>query len=341
VIEYAGRKTGGGDAVAQPELATLFGPVHPALMQVEQGLWEALQAETPEVQEPLRHLALAGGKRIRPALVLLGARVGDGGGQAALDTAVAAELIHMATLVHDDVIDRADVRRGQPTVEALWSTRVAVLAGDSMFARAFSLLAATHIPALTESMARAVRAMSEGEIQQNLESRRRLIPTEEGYFRRIAKKTAVFLAECVRAGAIAGGVVGEALSRLYDFGYQAGLAYQVVDDLLDLEGDPSRVGKGVGADLAEGIVTLPVLRALDRTAPGSPEHDQLLGAVRGEVAARDILPLLRSTGALASARATARELMDKARQALTGLALGREVAESFEQVAAYLAQRSA
>jgi heptaprenyl diphosphate synthase len=130
--------------VAQPELTSLFAPVAHGLERVERGLWDALRDEDAEVMAPVTHLLAAGGKRIRPALVLLGAWVGDGGGDAAVDVAVAAELIHTATLVHDDVIDASPLRRGSPTVHTAWSERVAILAGDALFARAFTLLGSTR-----------------------------------------------------------------------------------------------------------------------------------------------------------------------------------------------------
>lgn len=331
------------------ELLSLFEPVADTLDRVEAALQAALQSQDPEVQTILRHLPQAGGKRIRPALVLLGAWTGQGPGAAAIDVAVAAELIHMATLIHDDVIDQATVRRGIPTVDRVWSTQIAVLAGDALFARAFTILAETGVPALTQSMARAVSAMSEGEIRQNLDARRHHVPSEEEYFQRIARKTAIFIAECVRAGGIAGGVPEGRLSDLYQFGYHAGLAYQVVDDLLDFEASAEMAGKATAADLDSGVVTLPVIRALAllATAPHGGHtrkeavamRENLLAAVRGDVDGAGIRPILEATGALATAHETARILLEQAKSDTERL--GPRVREQFGQVATFLARRTA
>jgi len=326
------------------ELLTLFEPVADTLDRVEAALEQALASQDAEVQAILQHLPKAGGKRIRPALVLLGAWTGHGPGAIAVAVAVAAELIHMATLIHDDVIDHAPMRRGRPTVDRVWSTEIAVLAGDALFARAFSMLAETEVPALTQSMSRAVSAMSEGEIRQNLDARRHHVPTEDEYFQRIARKTAIFIAECVRAGGIAGGVPEARLSDLYQFGYHAGLAYQVVDDLLDFEATSDQAGKVTASDLASGVVTLPVIRALNALEHAEGEEAaalraNLLAAIRGEVPAASIRPILEVTGALRATHDTARLLLEQAMGDTERL--GPRVREQFGQVATFLARRTA
>lgn len=325
--------------MAQPELASLFAPVASALERVEHGLWSALKAEDAEVMQPVTHLLKAGGKRLRPALVLLGAWVGNGGGQAAVDVAVASELIHMATLVHDDIIDSSPLRRGVPTVHAVWSERVAVLAGDALFARAFSLLAGTGNPQLVMAMSRAVFGTCQGEIRQNIDMRTAHVPTEEAYFERIGQKTALLIAECVRAGGIAGGVDAATLSSLYDFGYHVGLAYQVVDDLFDIASQAPQVGKAVGTDLAEGVVTLPVIRALHALPAESADRWVLLQGARGQATMEEVRGVLERTGALESVAETAQALVTQARR--DAAALGPIASEQFEQLATFLARRTA
>ncbi len=323
----------------QPELASLFAPVAGALERVEAGLWAALQDEDPEVMAPVTHLLSAGGKRIRPALVLLGAWVGDGGGDVAVDVAIAAELIHTATLVHDDVIDGSPLRRGVTTVHTAWSERVAILAGDVLFARAFTLLGETREPRLVEAMARAVYGTCQGEIRQNLDTRSATVPGEDEYFARIGRKTALLLAQCVKAGGIAGHVDASRLEDLYSFGYHAGLAYQVVDDLLDIASDAPALGKVSGADLQEGVVTLPVIRALAGLPENSPDRWFLLEAARGRGEPRRVREICEATGAMQSVARTADQLVAQARADLG--ALGAAAREQFDQLATFLARRTA
>jgi heptaprenyl diphosphate synthase len=325
--------------VAQPELTSLFAPVASGLERVEAGLWAALRDEDAEVMAPVTHLLSAGGKRMRPALVLLGAWVGNGGGETAIDVAVAAELIHTATLVHDDVIDGSPLRRGATTVHTAWSERVAILAGDALFARAFTLLADTRDPRLVEAMARAVYGTCQGEIRQNLDMRTAAVPGEEAYFARIGKKTALLIAECVKAGGIAGHVADERLDDLYSFGYHAGLAYQVVDDLLDVASSTPALGKEAGADLSEGVVTLPVIRALAQLAEDSSDRWYLLQAARGRGSAKRVRAICEATGALASVADTAEALVARARADAS--ALGPAARDQFDQLAMFLARRTA
>lgn len=325
--------------MAQPELASLFAPVAAALERVEAGLWSAVRDEDPEIMAPVTHLLSAGGKRIRPALVLLGAWVGDGGGDAAVDVAVAAELIHTATLVHDDVIDGSPLRRGVTTVHTVWSQRVAILAGDALFARAFTLLGATREPRLVEAMARAVYGTCQGEIRQNLDMRTAAVPAEEAYFARIGRKTALLIAECVKAGGIAGHVEAARLDDLYSFGYHAGLAYQVVDDLLDVASSAPTLGKEAGTDLTEGVVTLPVIRALETLPEDSPDRWFLLQAARGRGEPERVRAICEATGALESVSSTAEALVARAR-ADAGT-LGGAAREQFDQLATFLARRTA
>lgn len=325
--------------MAQPELTSLFAPVASGLERVEAGLGSALRDEDPEVMAPVTHLLAAGGKRIRPALVLLGAWVGDGGGEAAIDVAVAAELIHTATLVHDDMIDGSPLRRGAATVHTTWSERVAVLAGDALFARAFTLLGSTREPRLVEVMARAVYGTCQGEIRQNLDMRTAVVPSEDAYFARIGQKTALLIAQCVKAGGIAGHVADDRLDDLYSFGYHAGLAYQVVDDLLDVASTAPALGKQAGADLSEGVVTLPVIRALAALSQDSPDHWYLLQAARGRGEAARVRAICEATGALRSVAETAEALVARARA--DAETLGGAAREQFDQLAMFLARRTA
>ncbi|MEA2498484.1 MAG: hypothetical protein QOH26_889 [Actinomycetota bacterium] len=268
----------------------------------------------PLVSEPSTHLIKAGGKRLRPALVMLTSRVGERG-RASTDAAAAAiELVHLATLYHDDVIDETDMRRGVPTAHSKWGVEVAVLAGDYLFAcgSALGADAGGEVPGI---LARAIAEVCEGQIVETaaLGDPRRAV---EDHLSTIGKKTgALFRAAC-ELGAATSGVEGDERSALVDYGEQLGLAFQLVDDLLDLVGDPRVIGKEPGTDLREGVYTLAVLIACSRR----PDLIDLLAS--GERGLEKILPVLRASGALDAALEEARRRADQAEDALSRLPEG-------------------
>ena len=268
------------------------------LLRVEELLLETAGSSLhPLVSESSTHLIRAGGKRLRPSLVLVCSRAGEPGRRETDLAAAAVELIHLATLYHDDVIDETETRRGAPTVHSKWGVEVAVLAGDYLFAHGSALGAeAGHeVPSI---LARAVAEVCEGQIIETaaLSEPRRDI---DQYLRTIAGKTgALFRASC-EMGATTAEASPEARVALSEYGRHLGLAFQIVDDLLDLIGDPAVTGKVPGTDLKEGVFTLPVLIGVER--------DEALGAAldRGEVGLDRVLPVLEATGALEAARAAA------------------------------------
>ncbi|HEX2051413.1 MAG TPA: polyprenyl synthetase family protein [Actinomycetota bacterium] len=316
----AGRRAG------LPDAAT------PAWLRADMDRIEALLLDRagssahPLVSEASTHLIKAGGKRLRPALVLMTARAGDARGDVADLSAAAIELVHLATLYHDDVIDETDTRRGVPTVHAKWGTEVAVLAGDYLFARGCALGAEAggEVPGI---LARAIGEVCEGQILEtaSLGDAHRSIDDYLGIIRR--KTAALFRAAC-ELGAAASGVSGEDRAALVSYGEHLGLAFQMVDDLLDLVGDPDVTGKVPGTDLREGVFTLPVLIACERDA----SFAQRLAA--GHLELEPALAALRTTGALdaaldlatshASAAHTALETLPRAewRDALDGMVDG-------------------
>lgn len=202
-----------------------------------------------------------GGKKIRPMLVLLSADAFHGSRDLAIEVATAAELIHMATLLHDDVVDNAATRRGNPTLHSLWGNRLAVLGGDYVLAQALALLLATGDLRLVRSMANTVALMGEGEIMQTF----RLYDTasgEDDYYACIRRKTAVLMACCCEMGASLAGASEAGIDNLRAYGMAVGMAFQIIDDLLDYAGDQATVGKPVASDLLEGNLTLPVVHAM-------------------------------------------------------------------------------
>jgi heptaprenyl diphosphate synthase len=250
------------------------------------------------VGEASTHLIKAGGKRLRPALVMISSRAGTAGLKETDLAAAAVELVHLATLYHDDVIDQTETRRGAPTVHAKWGTEVAVLAGDYLFAKGCGLgaEAGTQVSLI---LAAAIAEVCEGQIAETTslgDPKRRA----EDYLSTIARKTgALFRAAC-ELGAVTSGAGPAQIAALSGYGTHLGLAFQIVDDLLDLVGDPEVTGKVPGTDIREGVFTLPVLEAAQR----DPEFAQLLAS--GERDFDKLLPMIRSTGAIEEAHGSAR-----------------------------------
>ena len=242
------------------EAPSLFGPVASDLASVEDGLQADIDRDPPEVGAPMADLFAAGGKRIRPALVLLAARCGRYDLDRLGPAAMAVELTHAATLVHDDVIDRSTTRRGRPTVAATLGNEPAIVIGDFYFARAYEHAARTGVPEVVDILARAVMAICAGEVRQQA-IRYRYSTDQTEYMRRIEAKTATLLAACCDIGALLGGVAGEKRDALRAYGRELGLAFQIADDVLDYTATEGEVGKPIGHDIIEGFATLPLMLA--------------------------------------------------------------------------------
>lgn len=267
----------------------------------------------PAVAEALAPLAASTGKMLRPGILCLCARMGRFDGSKVYPLAAAVELLHLATLVHDDVIDDSPLRRGQPAVHARIGRKGAVLAGDWLFARCFELAADRTSPDNAVRLSRAVSLMCRTEIEQDL-SRFRPEPLIRPYLRRIMGKTAVLFSMACQAGASEGGLGRGVQERLRRAGYAIGMAFQIVDDVLDYSGDPAALRKPVGGDLREGLSTLPLLLALRRDPEGK------LGFVARDPASmrgrdREIIAITAELGGVGGAlewarRYTARALRD-------------------------------
>ncbi|HET7421203.1 MAG TPA: polyprenyl synthetase family protein [Candidatus Dormibacteraeota bacterium] len=292
------------------QTAELFGPVARDLAIVESELRKEIQADPPEVGEPMADLFEAGGKRIRPALVLLSAMCG---GTYDLDrlmpAAMAVELTHAATLVHDDVIDRAAVRRGRPTVAARLGDEPAIVIGDHYFAKAYEQAARTDDAEIVAILARTVMAICAGEVRQ--QSIRYHYATDVSeYMRRIEAKTAMLLAACCEIGAVLGGLDDAKRTALRAYGRDLGLAFQIADDVLDYTATEGEVGKPIGHDVVEGFATLPLM-----LAGITIEDDRKLDAAQ----ARNIVDAVRRSRGPQLALDQARRHAQSARENLDGL----------------------
>ncbi len=246
---------------------------------------------TEVTQHPLR----SGGKRLRPALALLGGRFHrpeDKERQVGL--ACSAELLHMATLIHDDIVDRARRRRGQETINARWGDRMAVLAGDYLLGSALALVATWGNRSVIESLSKCVQEMAKGEMIQ-FGRVNRLTDTEADYLDWIEKKTALLMAESAHLGAMGSGAPAKIVRPLWSYGRAVGLCFQIVDDVLDLTASAQSLGKPTGGDVKNGVPTLPVIHALAESSERA-ELRAILANGRDGSAVGDVVEILKRSG---------------------------------------------
>jgi heptaprenyl diphosphate synthase len=271
------------------------------------------------VSAPMADLFAAGGKRLRPALVLLAAHVGRYDLQVLTPAAVAVELTHAATLVHDDVIDRAPLRRGRPTVAASLGDEPAIVIGDFYFAKAYERAARTDSPEVVALLANAVMEICAGEVRQQ-SIRHRYSTDVDEYMRRIEAKTATLLAACCEIGALLGGLEPDVRAALREYGRLVGLAFQIADDVLDYTSSEDEIGKPIGHDLVEGFATLPLMLGRENENVAK-ELDAILvdGRVLSLDEARRAAGIVRASDGPRSALERASELASHARAQLDKL----------------------
>jgi octaprenyl-diphosphate synthase len=251
--------------------------IAPSLELVERAMREQLASASGLVGHLGEHVLGSGGKRVRPALLLLVAELCGYTGPRCVQVAAAVELLHTATLLHDDVVDLSELRRGRPSANAIWGNRRAVLAGDFFYARASSMIVEDGDLDILWIFASTIRSMAEGELLQ-LERSFDPTVTEAHYFAVIEHKSAVLLSAACEAGAILGAVTRAERRKLAEFGRELGLAFQLRDDALDYEAGEAELGKRSFADLREGKVTLPLLLALKRC--GAAEREAIESALK-------------------------------------------------------------
>ena len=255
----------------------------------------------------------SGGKRLRPALALAAyGFFANPASDKTIAVAAAVETLHNATLVHDDLIDNALVRRGITTLNAVWNKGATVLAGDYLFARAAGFAAETENVRVIQLFAETLRIIVEGELRQLFSSRQWRQP-KDAYYPRIFAKTASLFASATRSGAILGGATAEQEQALYDYGHHFGMAFQIVDDILDFAGEAATLGKPVGGDLRQGIMTLPFFYYLQ----AQPDPATVIALLEtGDAGAGEVIAAVRASDAIGQALAEARSFAEQAKAAL-------------------------
>jgi octaprenyl-diphosphate synthase len=277
-----------------------------------------LSSEVALIEQISHYIIGAGGKRIRPRLVLLFAQALGHEGPEPYELAAIVEFIHTATLLHDDVVDESSLRRGRATANAMFGNAASVLVGDFLYSRAFQMMVSLNRMRVLEVLADATNVIAEGEVLQLMNMHDPDI-TVPAYLQVIRYKTAKLFEASARLGAVVAGASPEVEAACADYGRALGTAFQLVDDLLDYEGDTQALGKNVGDDLREGKPTLPLLVAMER---GTPQDRELIrhAIEHGEVERLpDIIAIVRRTGALEATREAARAEANVARERLFAL----------------------
>ncbi|MDP4083881.1 MAG: heptaprenyl diphosphate synthase component II [Bacillota bacterium] len=276
---------------------------------IEKKLEETIQAESLLLRQASMHTLQAGGKRIRPVFVLLAGKFGHYDIEVIKNVAVSLELIHMASLVHDDVIDDAELRRGKPTIKTKWGNRVAMYTGDYIFALSLELMTNINKPEAHKILANTIVEVCIGEIQQ-MKDKYRFDQNFRDYFRRIKRKTALLIAVSCQLGAIAADAPEYIHKKLYRFGYFVGMSYQIIDDILDFTSTEKELGKPAGSDLLQGNITAPVLFAMEN----SKIQNEIIKVHENmePFEIKNIISLIKESGAIERSYALSDLYLDKA-----------------------------
>ncbi len=314
----------------------LYGPVGEDIPRIDEALAALRPADFPFLAGALDHVLEAGGKRVRPALALLAGRFGKYDLDLLVPLAASIELLHSATLVHDDVIDAASTRRGRATANALFDNAATVMVGDYMFAHAAELVARTGNIEVIRLFARTLMRMATGELHQDMSAYNYGQSTME-YFNRIAGKTASLFATAAQGGAMIAGLQPEWVDAFATYGENLGMAFQIADDILDFTADEDELGKPAGSDLMHGTLTLPSLLLIERFPQNNPVKRYFAGRQRAESLRRS-LQMIRESDILEESYRVACDFRDRALAAIEVLP-ECEPKESMIDVAHWVTQR--
>jgi geranylgeranyl pyrophosphate synthase len=288
---------------------SIFAPIQTELQLVEARLRESVRIEFAPLMDVFELLIGSGGKRFRPALAILASKFHPADQDKVITLAVATELTHAATLIHDDLIDKSPVRRGSPTINSRWSGTATVLAGDFLLARAADIAASLDDLRVMKIFARTLMVICEGEIRQDFAGAH-WPPNRAEYYRHIESKTASLFAAATEGGAILSRATEEEIAAMRAYGLYLGMAFQIVDDILDFTADQSNLGKPVGSDLRQGTYTLPVFYYLERNGQIAPTAELVKTNID------ELIQAIRTSPAIADSKAEARRFAQKAQDAL-------------------------
>lgn len=320
-----------------PDLAAIQALAAADMAGIDALIRRRLASDVVLINQVAEHIISAGGKRLRPMLVALAGRACGGHGAEHHQLAAIIEFIHTSTLLHDDVIDESDLRRGRSTANAIWGNAASVLVGDFLYSRSFQLMVELDRMPVMRILADATNRIAEGEVLQLLHVRNPDVD-EAGYLQVIERKTAVLFAAGTRLGALASGADEATQQRLHDYGLQLGHAFQIADDMLDYAAEGADLGKNLGDDLAEGKATLPLIHAMAHS--DEPVRQRLRAIIEaGDAGAMDeVLAAIRAAGSLEYSHRRAVEYADAAERALDGLADNEAVA-ALRGLARYAVER--
>lgn len=321
------------------EMTAVFQLIEEDLKKVELQFEENLRSEVTLIPTVGRYILASGGKRIRPLLVLLSARLCGYRGERSIPLASIVEFVHTATLLHDDVVDNANLRRGQKSANTVWGNEASVLVGDFLFSKSFSLMVADGDLEVLKALSDATTRMAEGEVLQLLKTCDLAI-SEEDYLEVVINKTAVLIAAACHIGAVLGRAPGAQVKALREFGMDVGIAFQLMDDCLDYVADREQFGKAVGADLEEGKITLPLIHTIRECSDA--ERSRVASIVEKEgLDPADLqwtLALIARYGGIEFTREQARRRIQAAKERLSSFPAGVE-REALETVADYVLTR--
>lgn len=285
------------------------------IQQTDQVLIDHLSSDVALINQMSQYIIGAGGKRLRPLLLLLSARATNYQGDHHHLMAVVIELIHTATLLHDDIVDESNTRRGKDTANEVWGNAASVLVGDFLYSRAFEMMVKPNSMRIMTLLSKATNEIAQGEVMQLLNCQNPAL-SEDEYYRVIERKTAVLFQAATQIGAILSGVDDKQELALRDFGLHLGNAFQIIDDVLDYESDFETMGKEVGDDLSEGKTTLPMIYAIENTT--GEQQALLTNAIKNADNSKitEIIDILQSVNAFDYTRQKAQESANLAKQAL-------------------------